>query len=339
MEGMVAHRYECKISGFLSTLPENISQLTTQFLIIGSAVLRHPKGFHMMVFENWKKGKDSEKEDGEAVAYHDLHKLEKHFAKIDQLQLFATAITMLQYLRKLNYLMDDMEEDEEIKFGQLLCHYLATVPPNIHAIFEMRSTLENPVKTGQVAAGLFPNVAGHINHSCDPNTFVIDIGRVQATVASRTIVPGEEICHIYFGHFGNTNREKRQAHLLQTYHFSCDCAACKNDYPKTEQFFEATKTFAGTPKEYLVKPISEKELENLDVQNAKLQQMTEYALSKNMLYRALETTKKRVGLICGHLKQPHTLHMMGRCSIVNYMLYMYGNQSFGYKPNRLPCYF
>merc|ERR1712179_216554 len=246
---------------------------------------------------------------------------------------------MILYLRKLNYCMKDITEDEELKFGQILCHYLAAVSPNVHAISEMRSTPESPVKTTKVAAGLFPNVAGHINHSCDPNTFVIDVGRVQVTVAARTIFPGEEICHIYFGHFGDTSREQRQAHLLQKYHFSCECSACENDYPKTEQFFEATKTFAGTPKDNLVKPISEKELENLDVQNAKLQQMTEFALSKNMLHRALETTKKRVELICTHLKQPHALHMLGRCSMVNYMLFMYGNQSFGYKPKRLPCYF
>merc|ERR1712212_252053 len=100
---------------------------------------------------------------------------------------------------------------------------------------------------------------------------------------------------------GDTSKEKRQSYLLQKYHFSCDCAACENSYPNTEQCLEITKTFVGTPKENLVKPLSELELENLDIQNAKLQQMTESALSKNMLARALEVTKKRIELICENI--------------------------------------
>ena len=79
---MAAHHHECKIAVFISTLPDNISQLTSQFLIIGSAVLRHSAGFHLMVFDNWKTGRNSEKDDEEAVAYEDLHKLGKHFANI-----------------------------------------------------------------------------------------------------------------------------------------------------------------------------------------------------------------------------------------------------------------
>jgi len=100
---MVVHRYECKISGFLSTLPANISQLTTQFLITVSAVLRHPVGFHLSVFEKWKEGTEPKKEDKEALAYFGLHNLVKHFEEIDLLNLFATSLTMLQFLRKLNY--------------------------------------------------------------------------------------------------------------------------------------------------------------------------------------------------------------------------------------------
>jgi len=338
-EGMVVHRYECKISSFLSTLPTNISQLTTQFLITVSAVLRHPVGFHLKVFDNWKNGTEPEKDNKEAMAYYGLHNLVKHFDEIDILQLFATAITMLQFLRKLDYCGDDLKEEEELKLGQILCHYFAAVLPNIHAIFEMKPTPENPTKTCMVAVALFPNVASHFNHSCDPNTFVIDIGRTQVTVAARTILPGEEICHVYFGHFGDTSKDKRQSYLLQKYHFRCDCAACEHSYPNTEQCLEITKTFVGTPKENMVTPLSQLELENLDVQNAKLQQMTESALSKNMLPRALEVTKQRIELICEHLKQPHILHMMGRCSLVNYMSFLYGNRSFEYKPKRLPCYF
>merc|ERR1711892_1012203 len=292
-EGMVVHRYECKISGFLSILPGNISQLTTQFLITVSAVLRHPMGFHLEVFGNWNNGKEPDSEDKNAVAYFSVHNLVKHFEDIDLIQHIATSLTMLKFLKSLNYYSADISKTDELKLGQVLCHYFAAVLPNIHAIFELKSTPDNPTKTDLVAVALFPNVASHLNHSCDPNTFVIDIGRVQVTVAARTILPGEEISHVYYGHFGDTTKEK------------------------------------------LVKPLSQQELENLDLKNDELHQKTESALSKNMVPLALDATKKRIELICEHLKQPHILHIMGRCSMVNYMLYIYGNRSYTYKPKRL----
>eukprot|EP00092_Neocalanus_flemingeri_P076498 GFUD01094895.1.p1 GENE.GFUD01094895.1~~GFUD01094895.1.p1 ORF type:complete len:221 (+),score=50.67 GFUD01094895.1:85-663(+) len=191
-----------------------------------------------------------------------------------------------------------------------------------------------------VAIGLYPNIASHLNHSCDPNTFVIYQGRVQITVAARNILPGEEICHIYFGHFGDTKKEKRQEYLLEKYHFNCNCDACENNYPKnSEKCLENTKSFVSTPKENLIKPQSLEELENLDMEDEKLKQIVETALSKNMVPLALEATKRRIQLISEHLKQPNILYVLGRCSMINYMWYIQGNKSNQFKPKTLPCYF
>ena len=68
---------------------------------------------------------------------------------------------------------------------------------------------------------MFLEVALHINHSCNPNTFVIDIRDTQVTVAARDIEQGEEVTQIYLGHFGDTDREQRQRLLLDKYHFQC----------------------------------------------------------------------------------------------------------------------
>ena len=336
---MVLHQYECKISHFLSILPISKSQKTSQILLTLSAVLKHPVQFHLEVFDNWRKGVEPQEEDKEKVAYFGLHNLLKHFEDIDLLQHFASTLTILKLLTNLNYFSGDIKNEDELKLGQVICHYYAAVLPNVHAISEQHFTPENQTKTEMVAIGLFPTVASHLNHSCDPNTFVIDIGREKVTVAARTILPGEEICHIYYGHFGDTAREKRQAHLLQKYHFTCGCDACKNDYPNAKECLAITKNFAQTPKERLLGDLSREDLEKLDEQNDKLHNLTESALSKNMVPLALEASKKRIGLISKHLKHPHILHLMGRCSMVNYMWYMYGNTAFQSKPKQLPCYF
>jgi len=338
-EGMIVHQYECKISGFLANLPLKISQMTTQFLVTVSAVLNHPMRFHLEVFDNWKSGVEPNREDKEATAYFSLQNLVKHFDNIDLLEHFAITLTLLKFLKNLKYYSDDIENENELKLGQVLCHYFAAVMPNIHAIFEMSCKPKNPTITDMLAVALFPNVASHVNHSCDPNTFVIDQGRVQITVAARNIQPGEEISHVYFGHFGDTSKEKRQEHLLKKYHFKCTCDACENDYPNAEKCLEIANTFASTPKENLLSALSHKELEDLDTKNDELKQMVESALRKNMVPLALGATKNRIKLISEHLKQPHILYVMGRCSIVNYMWYIYGNRSNQFKPGTLPCYF
>ena len=51
------------------------------------------------------------------------------------------------------------------------------------------------------------------------------------TVASRCIAKGEEICHIYQGHFGDTTKEARQQILEDVFHFRCRCTACVNNFP------------------------------------------------------------------------------------------------------------
>ena len=47
----------------------------------------------------------------------------------------------------------------------------------------------------------------------------------------RCITKGEEINHIYQGHFGDTPKEKRQSILSRLFHFNCCCVACVRNYP------------------------------------------------------------------------------------------------------------
>ena len=47
----------------------------------------------------------------------------------------------------------------------------------------------------------------------------------------RCIAKGDEITHIYQGHFGDTRKEERQRILKNMFHFDCLCAACTSNYP------------------------------------------------------------------------------------------------------------
>ena len=45
------------------------------------------------------------------------------------------------------------------------------------------------------------------------------------------ISKGQEISHIYQGHFGDTPKQERQRILKNMFHFDCCCLACTHDYP------------------------------------------------------------------------------------------------------------
>jgi len=338
-EGLLVHQRMCKLSSFLSRLPATNSPRTTHILLTLSLVLKHPISFHSDVFNKWKSRSQTIKESRDFVAYYKLLNMVKHFDDLCLLKLFSIVLILLQICKDVGYITNTTSKEEETLMGKIFCHYYAAVLPNCHSIFELKSTAADPINTDSVGVAIFPDVATHINHSCDPNTFVIDTGGSQVTIASRIIKEGEEINHVYMGHFGDTDKEKRQKSLSEKYHFWCSCEACEKDYMNSKECLKITQTYVNTPKEYLKKDLSVDLLDNLDKENEALRTIVENALSKHKVDIALEATKERIRLACEHLKQPHILHIMGRCAIVKYMCYIYAIRSFQHKPKMLPCYY
>merc|ERR1719219_828729 len=190
---------------------------------------------------------------------------------------------------------------------QIICHYYAAVLSNIHTTSELRNAPNQQVANTPVAVALFPDVALHINHSCDPNTFVIDIESSQVTIASRNIVAGEEITQVYCGHFGDTARSVRQSLLEEKYHFQCCCEACSQDYPDANTCLDTAKTFADTPSSGLKMEISAEKLKELDDENDECRVLTEKALMKGLVPAAVKLTLRRIEMISRNLKRPHIL--------------------------------
>ena len=101
------------------------------------------------------------------------------------------------------------------------------MPPDRSTFSEITS-IANNVTRKPYALGVFPTAASLLNHSCDPNSATVILrrktkmsdksdedarGSVQVTFATRVIGKGEEICHIYQGHFGDTELTARRAIL------------------------------------------------------------------------------------------------------------------------------
>ena len=70
-----------------------------------------------------------------------------------------------------------------------------------------------------------------INHSCDPNAYVLFYRNTAVVRAIQPIREGDEICCSYAGFFAVATREKRQKKLMNHYRFVCKCLPCEMDWP------------------------------------------------------------------------------------------------------------
>jgi hypothetical protein len=76
---------------------------------------------------------------------------------------------------------------------------------------------------------------GLLNHSCAPNVYRLRNGeRGFVLVVNQVIEAGQQIFDCYINGYINVPKFERQT-LLQHYGFTCDCNACKFDYPLVDQ--------------------------------------------------------------------------------------------------------
>lgn len=334
---MTAHMRECRLGQFVSKVPASSNMFLSPVLGTVRLLLKMEYNFHLSTFRASQAGAAGT--DPDQISYTKLLMMVKHFDDINISQHIATCGVIVNILKCLDYLPKTVNIDDQTVMFQIICHYHAALLSNIHTTSELRNANNFQVTTSPVAIALFPDIALHINHSCDPNTFVIDMADSQATVASRDIQIGEEISQVYCGHYGDTEREKRQALLQKRYHFQCRCQACHHNYPLAQTCLEQCKTFAETPSSGLKMQLSVEELRELDEKNEECKVLVERALQKGQVKVAVELTVKRLNLISTHLKQPHILYVMGRMSLINYMSYLYSNKALTFKPQKLPVYF
>jgi hypothetical protein len=72
---------------------------------------------------------------------------------------------------------------------------------------------------------IFDPMLGHINHSCDPNAFVMMDG---ASISLRTLRPIKKDEEIYISYIDTTNPfHRRQSELASRWFFKCSCIKCQ----------------------------------------------------------------------------------------------------------------
>jgi hypothetical protein len=57
---------------------------------------------------------------------------------------------------------------------------------------------------------------------------------INAVIAIKNIKAGDEISDNYGVHFALQTTQQRASHLQSYYHFTCNCLACKNKWPKMD---------------------------------------------------------------------------------------------------------
>lgn len=86
----------------------------------------------------------------------------------------------------------------------------------------------------QLGTGVFA-VGSLINHSCDPNVYRLNDVKngTLVVVTVRNLKKGEELFTMYGQAFfdAGTSLSDRRSYLERGYHFTCQCVACRNDWP------------------------------------------------------------------------------------------------------------
>ena len=209
----------------------------------------------------------------------------------------------------LNYFLDD-RNSSPVFFTSLLFHFMNVTLSNSHSI--MYYMPEEVGSQGhKYAIAIFSRAASLLNHSCNTNTVAVVQKNVQVTVATKRIFPGEEICHIYQGHFADTPLAKRQQLMKEIYHFTCACTACTQNYPLYEDLKDDF-----TNEEYLSLTGEEKN-----------------AIEDQNYFKALQIMERKLQIVSDHIQEPHKLFTVDRAVFTQCLLQCYGNKPFIVKPN------
>ena len=189
--GLVSHAFTCRLMAnpSLSTVTSRSDEDTTRLLLTLRILTSRSLAFHLEYFNTWSSASPTPpKSEPFAQVLH----LVKHLPHQLLSPHLASVFLLLYLLRAVSYIPPDATAEQERQMCLLTSHIHAAIKPNIHASFQAGVRGEQ-LNQEYLGVALFPTVASCFNHSCDPNTFVIDIGRIQATVTSRRIFEGEEV--------------------------------------------------------------------------------------------------------------------------------------------------
>ncbi|CAG4941880.1 unnamed protein product [Colias eurytheme] len=180
----------------------------------------------------------------------------------DYLKRIVMAMFLTECLKKGGFfskLDKDAATRAELSICELILHNLQLLQFNAHEIYETvrgehQFTGSKPV---YIAVGIYPTGA-LFNHECYPAVARYFEGRKIVLRATRPLNPGETVSENYGPHFLVRNLKERRRSLACRYWFSCQCVACKEDWPMLKQLnsitylrcpnIDCTSKFPANPK-------------------------------------------------------------------------------------------
>lgn len=217
------HKYEC---GFLNTFQKFKHSMAFHlaYRIIASQSLKY--------FLN-KKDKNNNNKNSEPNAFERILTLVTHEKLFHPNAMWEyTMVAMfLTHILKLTGYLNGCDNDEENLIGSLVLHNILVLHYNAHEVFELERYEDEPKgKIKTIGGAIFP-VLAFFNHSCGPNTVRYYDGTTVHLVATKPIAVGEQIYENYGPIFTQEVKKDRQLHLQDKYKFTCNCRACKEDWP------------------------------------------------------------------------------------------------------------
>ncbi len=197
----------------------------------------------------------------------------------------------------------DTRADSRVFFACLMFHYMLAISSNCHSV---STSTSGYFKRHKYGIAVFSRVVSVINHSCNPNTGIVVVKNIQVTIATRRIEKGQEICHVYQGHFADTPLPKRRQLMQNFFHFTCQCLACTEDYPVYE---DLPATFDNSNYALLC----------TQVQNA---------IDLKDYKQAMFFLMKKLSLISDALEEPHQLFVKDRAAFLECLWQCYSNKTY-----------
>lgn len=179
---------------------------------------------------------DCDSDEGQLGQIKMLFGMVRHHEKRTEADLLAGALKtvfIMMLLLECQYLEGSLDDEENQLVGRLIFEALEAIQYNSHPIDQAKGDIRpsSHVNLEEIGSAVYPLIASVCNHSCDPSTIRISIGRDLYMIARRQIQPGEEISDCYGFHYTSLHEKERKRRIKRWYNFECTCEACSNHFP------------------------------------------------------------------------------------------------------------
>ena len=150
-----------------------------------------------------------------------------------ELEVCIVSIVFTRMLEAAGYFQDDGDIDEEEDrdiIAELISILIPVINVNTHPLYDTYSEAQE----ASVCAAVYPVVASTCNHSCDPNLVRATWDGRLVLAAGRVVEVGAELADMYTVHWSESETPDRREYLQKTFHFTCQCEACRENWDPSD---------------------------------------------------------------------------------------------------------